>query len=229
MKIALIGTGKTGGKVLSLISPANLIGAFNTQTPPTLEKLNNAEVIISFVPGNTVNHLFPLLLKTTTPVVWGSTGYDWNDSLDQELKKRHRHWLYASNFSVGMTLVRKLLKTVAESSALIDHAHFQLNETHHTEKKDRPSGTALSWMKWLKKEIPINSFREGDVVGIHELKIKFPYEEITLKHEAFDRSVFAEGSLWAAKHFIKLIEQKKINPGLYSLDQIMDLFLMKES
>ncbi|MEX2363919.1 MAG: dihydrodipicolinate reductase C-terminal domain-containing protein, partial [Balneolaceae bacterium] len=87
------------------------------------------------------------------------------------------------------------------------------------------SGTALSWKQWLDREAKVTSEREGDVNGIHELTLRTEMEKISLRHEALDRSLFAEGAIWAAE---QLITNKKIKPGIMAFGQLFDL-IMEES
>jgi 4-hydroxy-tetrahydrodipicolinate reductase len=96
---------------------------------------------------------------------------------------------------------------------------------HHIHKKDAPSGTALSWKEWLNKEAEITSAREGDVNGIHELTVSTANERITLKHDALDRALFAEGAIWAAE---QLIKNQNLTNGIYTFGQLFD-FITKNN
>ncbi len=82
----------------------------------------------------------------------------------------------------------------------------------------------MSWKEWLNKEAEITSDREGDVKGIHELTLKTATEEITLRHKALDRALFAEGAIWAAK---QLINNSSIETGICNFGQLFDQ-VMKE-
>ena len=75
MKTALIGTGKTGGRVLNLLDPSEVSGAYNDENLPTKEGLADADVIIVFVPGDAVSSVYDMILQSGTPAVWGSTGF----------------------------------------------------------------------------------------------------------------------------------------------------------
>ncbi|HBQ58314.1 MAG TPA: hypothetical protein DD671_01445, partial [Balneolaceae bacterium] len=97
---------------------------------------------------------------------------------------------------------------------------------HHVHKKDAPSGTALSWKEWLDKEAEVTSAREGDVKGIHELTVKTGTEEITLKHKALDRALFAEGAIWAAK---QMVENQDVENGVHAFGQLFDQIIMEEN
>jgi len=219
MKAALIGTGKTGGRVLNLLDPSEVSGAFNDENLPTKERLAAADVIIVFVPGDAVSSVFDMVLESGTPAVWGSTGFQWPDDLDNQLKTANTRWVIASNFSLGMNIVRHCIQYLSKASALLNHPEFHIHEVHHTAKKDAPSGTALSWKKWLDKESPITSAREGDVKGIHELTLTTQNESIQLKHEALSRDVFAEGAIWTARY---LTDHPEMDSGLYPFEMLID-------
>lgn len=214
MKVSVVGTGKTGSAVVEVLGESAV--PFNSENPPTVEKLKQTDVAIVFVPGNSAEEVVELLLKAEIPAVWGTTGYDWPDDLNERVKKA---WIIGSNFSLGMNLVRKSLELFGAGSSLLNNPEFHIHETHHVHKKDSPSGTALSWKEWLGKETTISSSREGDVKGIHELHIKTKNESIFLKHEAHNRKLFAEGAVWAAKY---LLNKPSVTPGVYPFPKIFD-------
>lgn len=219
MKTAVIGTGKTGGAVLNLLDDAQIIGPFNEDNEPAVETLRQADVCVIFVPGAAVNDILDIVLESGVPAVWGSTGYNWAVStIEKRLKNDSNKWLRASNFSLGMQIVRRCLKLIGDGASSLDHPAFTIHEIHHTGKKDAPSGTAISWKEWLGQQAEITSERKGDIKGIHQLTMETPFENVILKHEAKDRTVFAEGALWAAK---KLLDDS-IEPGFYTMEEIFD-------
>jgi 4-hydroxy-tetrahydrodipicolinate reductase len=196
MKIALLGSGKTGSKVSEL---NNDVTIFNSTNIPTFEKLQNHDVIISFLPGEAFSQYIPLLVETGIPVVTGSTGLTWPENFDQTLKEKNLKWIYAHNFSLGMNVVKAMIEMLSKAADLFDESSYAIHEVHHTQKLDAPSGTAISFKEWLNRDAEITSERIGDVVGEHEITFDCPDEIIKLKHEAKDRSIFARGALWAAK------------------------------
>jgi 4-hydroxy-tetrahydrodipicolinate reductase len=229
MKIALLGKGKTGSKVIELAKNSNhQVSIFDKENRPTLEKLTGHDVIISFLPGAPFLELIPLLLETKLPLVTGSTGFEWPIELDQELKNAKQTWIWGHNFSMGINLVKACLEVLGKAKKLFPEATFDINEIHHTQKRDSPSGTALSFQNWLSHDCKITSERTGDVVGIHQLNIKTDFEQIHLEHKALDRSIFANGAIYAAT---MMIEKKntncKIANGLLNfstfMEQIIDL------
>lgn len=218
MNIAVIGTGKTGGEVVDLLNPENIVGPFNTANKPTPKKLQGADAIIIFVPGAAVDDIFDTVMETGIPAVWGSTGYEWPDDLDQRLRDKGIKWLKASNFSLGMNIVRKCISVISQGSELLDDPSFHIHEIHHTGKVDAPSGTAISWKEWLDKDAEITSERKGDIKGIHELEMKTESESIFLKHRAHNRAVFAKGALWSAEQILK----KSMEPGFHDIESVFD-------
>jgi 4-hydroxy-tetrahydrodipicolinate reductase len=196
MKIALLGKGKTGKEVLNLEINCTV---FDSTNPPTFDKLQGHDVVISFLPGPIFEQFLPLLLETGIPVVTGSTGFKWPQGFDTTLKEKKLKWIYAHNFSLGMNIVKKMIETLSKASELFDDYDYSIHEIHHTKKLDAPSGTALSFKDWLGKEATITHDRVGDVVGDHELTFDCADETIILKHVAKKRSIFARGALWAAK------------------------------
>ena len=200
MKIALVGDGKTGHKITQL---AQDVTVFNLQNIPTPELLKKHDVIINFTPGPAFLSLIPTFLKSQTPVVSGSTGIELDHDLDKKIKDHKTKWIYGTNFALGMPIIKNLIQIIKASKEIYnDQLSFEISETHHTEKKDKPSGTALTWSKWLGEENNITSFREGDTVGVHTLSLKTEFETISINHTAHDRKIFARGALWAAEKLI---------------------------
>jgi 4-hydroxy-tetrahydrodipicolinate reductase len=219
MKIAVIGAGKTGGEVVKLLSSEQVAGVYDDFNLPTVEKLKQADVVIIFAPGSAVAELMPVVLEAKILAVWGSTGFVWPDNLNEQLKKQSVKWIVASNFSLGMNLIQQCLKVLSKGSKLMDSPSYHIHEVHHIHKKDKPSGTALTWKKWLGVDCDITAEREGDINGIHELTLKSNFESITLKHEAHSRALFAQGALWAAKY---LFTHSKLEDGLYQFADIVE-------
>ena len=216
MKISVIGTGKTGSKVVEMLGE-NLAYAFDESNPPTIEKLKESDGVIIFVPGDAVGDLLPMVLESGTSVAWGSTGFKWPEDLEDKVRKMETKWVLATNFSLGMNIIRNAIEAISAGSEILKDPIFKIHEVHHVNKKDAPSGTALSWKEWLDKDAEVTSEREGDVNGIHELKISTQTEEITLKHEALDRGLFAEGAIWAAE---QLIKNQNLMNGIYTFGQL---------
>lgn len=218
MKFAVIGTGKTGGKVVEVLNEDQIVGPFDSTNKPTVEKLKQADAAILFVPGTAAEELIDPLLDAGIPAAWGTTGYEWPSDLDGRLKKKKLAWLQASNFSLGMNIVRRCLNIIGQSSSVLDHPEFHIHEIHHKHKQDAPSGTAISWEQWLGQNAEITSERKGDIKGIHQLEVKTATESIHLKHQAHDRKIFAQGAVWAAEQLV----QADVEPGFHDLSKIFD-------
>ena len=216
MKIGLLGTGKTGGRVIDILGVENVV-AFNESNKPTLEKLQQCDVAISFLPGPGLMEYLDLLIESKIPLATGSTGFLWPERVDGQLKQNQVAWITASNFSLGMNLVHGMIKVLSKTPMLFDDFEFKMHEIHHIHKKDQPSGTSLSWQKWLGQKVDITSSREGDNPGEHKLTLVTAYEDITLEHKAKDRKIFAEGAIWTAKK----LARGDIEPGLHDLQDIM--------
>jgi 4-hydroxy-tetrahydrodipicolinate reductase len=204
MTIALLGSGKTGSEVAHAASerPGTSVTVFNTSHPADLLALAGHDVVISFLPGDAFLAHIPLLIDSRLPVVCGSTGFTFPGGLDAfslRLRDAGLRWIYASNFSLGMHLVRELLPILGLAPDLMPDVRYGMREIHHIHKKDAPSGTALTWREDLGREVDIASERVGDVVGDHELVLTSGTERITLRHEALNRRIFAEGALQAAE------------------------------
>ena len=199
-KLALLGKGKTGSKVLELFPSATV---FDSKNPPTLSNLKGHGVIISFLPGEVFKKLIPMLIKSKIPLVIGSTGFKFPKTLDKKLKENKVLWVKSSNFAPGMLLIKPMIESLAKITGITDDFSFSLSEIHHTKKLDSPSGTAISWREWLGMDVPIASQRIGDELGTHQIVLKTPYEEITLVHKTLDRKIFAQGAILGAQKVLK--------------------------
>ncbi len=220
MKIALIGDGKTGGHVKSLLKD-NQVVVFNEENKPEVNKLKGADAAIIFVPGSAAGEILEPVLESGIPSVWGTTGYQWPTELPDWIKVKGSRWIMASNFSLGMNIIRKCLQVIGQGRGLMEDPEFHIHEVHHKDKQDAPSGTALKWQEWLGlDDVQMSWNRHGDVKGIHSLHVKTEFESLYLKHEAHDRAVFAQGAVWAANY---LIQRPDILPGLYTFESIIDL------
>ncbi len=218
MRVAVIGSGKTGGHVLKLLPEAQVVGPFGRSNPVSAEKLSTADLGIIFVPGEAFLEMIPELLKSKKPMIVGATGMEIPKDLDQKLKDAGVAWVHATNFSLGVQLFRQLIKTVNKLQSSLPGFKAELLDIHHTKKIDAPSGTAKSLANWSDFPVEISARREGDVVGFHELTLTFPQETIKISHNAHDRALFAQGALDIAKLWIN----KPLGPGLFPLEALMD-------
>lgn len=171
---------------------------------------SNTDVAIEFTQPESAFDNLSYCLDHNIPVISGTTG--WTEKLSdikQLCQEKDGTFLYASNFSIGVNLFFELNKWLADKMA---HLNFKpsLKEVHHTEKKDSPSGTAItlaegiissqpSFVGWINvesadhKKLGIVSERIPNVPGTHTVSYSSPLESIEITHTAHDRSVFAEG------------------------------------
>ena len=117
-----------------------------------------------------------------------------------------------------MNLVKSMIEILAKATELYPKAQFSIHDIHHTQKLDSPSGTAISWKKWLNQEAKITAERTGDVVGYHHLEMESEVEKIKITHEAKDRAIFASGAIWAAQQIVASPEKYK---GLINFDNLV--------
>lgn len=145
-----------------------------------------------------------LCLEAGCPVVVGTTGwYAERDRLRLAVERTGGGLLWSANFSVGIALMRLLSEPLGHWLAGAPDFDVSLVETHHAGKRDAPSGTARVLSDAVEgaagRPVPITSVRTGHVPGTHEIAIDGPFERLTIRHEARDRRVFADGALRAAQ------------------------------
>ncbi len=223
MKVAVIGNGKTGSKVLESLTEEQIVGPFNSSNPVTAEKLKEADIGIVFISPIVFEEIKETLIDSKIPLVIGTTGVSWNNDLEEELKKRGTTWIYGANFSLGMQIAKKLLKKANNLLQAFPEFQTQIHEVHHTQKVDAPSGTAKMWGDLIDQETQITYERRGDVKGFHCLNLSTEFETIKISHEAHDRKIFAEGAIWCAKQAYK----NPLAAGLYNFNEIVEQYLQE--
>jgi 4-hydroxy-tetrahydrodipicolinate reductase len=208
MNILLLGRGKMGTLVDELARgrnhsvrmmdvDENLHGA--ALTPAGLRDI---DVVIDFTTPDAVLENVAGCVRSGTNIVVGTTGwYHEIPKIRGLVEKAGSGLLYAANFSVGVNLFFEIAKT-ASSAMRFDYTG-KIAERHHIHKKDAPSGTAVVLNKVVSEasgqELEVESFREGEVVGMHELVLDSLNDTITLRHDAKSRRGFAEGAVRAAE------------------------------
>ena len=115
-----------------------------------------------------------------------------------------------------MNLIKMMIETLGQAPNLFDQTNYHIHEVHHVHKKDAPSGTALAWKNWLGQQAEVTSERTGDVVGDHQLELQTPFEKISLRHQALDRRIFAQGALWGLERTLK----NDLGPGLHVFQDV---------
>ena len=194
MKIILIGAeGKMGKAILDLASPFEFtkIGSPKSLLPTDITPfLENHDLVLDFSNRPSFLENLKLCTKYKIPVVVGITGFSEEEIIEIKKASSEIPIFLSSNFSLGISLLKKLLKMMPEGN-------YHIKETHHTQKKDSPSGTAIDLAKLITPTPSITSIRLDEVIGIHEIKFTLENESLELTHKAFDRSVFAAGALKA--------------------------------
>ena len=227
-------------KLVTLTENSSVNRKFNRIKPElnSDKAFKKSDVIIDFTVPNCTLEILKIASKLKKRVVIGTTGFDGNQ--ENQIKKYSKKIpiLKAGNMSLGVNLLMFL--TEIASKSLNDEYLSKIFEVHHKHKKDYPSGTALMLGKGVAdgknknlynligkkflnkksfpygKKINFNSLRKGEIIGEHEVKFSSGKEIITLNHEAFDRTLYSDGALTAAKWLIK----KK--SGLYSMRDLLN-------
>jgi 4-hydroxy-tetrahydrodipicolinate reductase len=173
----------------------------------------NPDVYIdaSLSPG-VPNHL-EIALKADRPIVIGVTGLPEKTHALMSEAANAIPVFYAPNFSLGIALFRKF--AAALGASFHEEADIDLIETHHVQKRDAPSGTALALAAAVGKKVNIHSIRSGQIVGKHELIFNTAEEQISIVHTSHSRDLFARGALAAARF---LLTQP---PGLYGMEHLL--------
>ncbi len=198
------------GKDLGLLVEKPPIGIFvEKDLSRSLEK---AEVAIDVsIPGALEANLAQAV-KLGKPLVIGTTGHPPQTSRLLAEAAEQIPLLYSPNFSMGMALC---LQAASQLATQLKQPHnIEIVETHHAQKKDIPSGTALALAQRLGESVPIQSLRTGEVIGEHTVIFTCEGERIELKHAALSRDIFAQGALACAKFL------SKKPPGLYSIEDL---------
>lgn len=243
MKAIVVGAkGRMGGHVLSALSNAGIecvakVDGFYEQTVgceyKSLSEVDvKADVLIDFSFHLLIGEICDYISKTGIPSVIATTGHTSEEKQMIYDVAKKAPVFYSGNYSLGITMLCDAVKRVV---AAFPDADVEIVETHHNRKADAPSGTAKmlfeavkearpdavevdgrsGMCKRTKNEVGVNAIRMGNVVGIHEVIIGTDFEQITLRHEAYDRAMFAQGAVKAANYLIGR------DNGLYSMKDLL--------
>ena len=236
MKIALIGYGKMGKAIeeIALQKGHEVVLRVNSENRPSLQQsdLQMADVVIEFTTPHAAKQNVWLCLDAGIPVVCGSTG--WTHELPAAKKyctEKNGALVYASNFSVGVNLFFELNKKLASLMANQPGYEVILEEIHHTQKKDAPSGTAITlaeqilerierkkqWVNDISEnpeDLEIISQRIDPAPGTHHVKYASVIDDIEIVHTAHSRKGFAAGAVLAAEYLVG----KK---GFFSMKEVL--------
>ena len=199
------------GHVLRMLAPSYFSG--NIFDYKTLNNLSlNRPIWFDFSNASIFDLIIHQVKQLHCPLIIGTTGLTEKNLITLKTLSTEVPIFYDTNFSIGIRLLRKLITNLPQLTTEFDISIF---ESHHSTKKDSPSGTAKTLQADLLghgiQQVPILSHRGGGIRGIHEIILAGNNEILTLKHEALDRSVFAEGALKAA---VWLLKQPQ---GLYNM------------
>ncbi|MDX2362827.1 MAG: 4-hydroxy-tetrahydrodipicolinate reductase [Crocinitomicaceae bacterium] len=240
MNIALIGYGKMGKTIeeIAIQRGHKITGKCSSQHPIDELDFDDIDVAIEFTaPHFAIKHI-EHCIDHHTPVIVGTTA--WNDQLPyvkDYVTQRNGSLLYASNFSIGVNIFFDLNRRLAE--LMRNHQDYQpsIDEVHHVQKMDAPSGTAISlandmmfsndkFSSWIHQEnetpttqpgqIALTSYREDGVPGTHKIKYESAIDSIEMTHVAHNRQGFALGAVIAAEWIFG-------KQGIYTMQDVINL------
>jgi 4-hydroxy-tetrahydrodipicolinate reductase len=211
-RLAVVGMGKMGHAIAALApdrgwSVVAQLDAGETRDGITAAMLHGADVAVEFTTPGAAPANIRALVAAGCPTVAGTTGwYSELPAISAEVVHHGGALLTAANFSLGVNIFEQVVTLAARLLGRAPGFEAHVVETHHSAKKDAPSGTAATLAHAASaawgSEIPITSVRTGSVPGTHEFIFDAPFEQIHLEHIARDRRVFAEGALVAAEWLI---------------------------
>ena len=223
-KILIVGiTGKMGKELIKAsknfkkieiakgISSTTILQNFDTY-------FKNCDVVIDFSNTKLLEKFLPFCIKHKKPLICGTTGFDENQKKSLQLASKKIPIFYATNFSLGMNILNQIAEIIAKN--VTNTTNIEIIETHHKEKKDKPSGSAKTLKEKILEHKPtcqinIESKREANVVGEHIINFTAIEEQISIKHIAFDRIAFAKGALFC----VDFIKNKK--HGFFSINDLL--------
>ena len=238
MKIALVGYGKMGKTIERIAIERGhevvLKISSSNKNELTKEHLAMADVVIEFTNPEVALENVQQCLSAGIPVVCGSTG--WNDQLDQAYKtcaENNTAMLQSSNFSIGVNVFFEINSLLAQMMNTLPEYEVSIEETHHTHKKDAPSGTAITIAekilanldrkkKWANTQpngaddLSITAHRKDEVPGTHLVKYSSVIDDIELIHTAHNRDGFALGAVVSAEFILG----KK---GIFTMKDVLGL------
>ena len=208
MHILILGRGKTGALVAEVARQrrhhVRVVGAAENLNCSALRKdsLDTIDMVIDFTTPHAVLPNIEACARAGKHIVVGTTGWYRDLNRVREMVAEHNiGFLYAANFSVGVNLFFEIAHTAA--AALGHNYSGQIFERHYAQKKDAPSGTAIALQNVIRAasdtELEITSFREGNVVGMHEVLLNSENDRIYLCHDSASRRGFAEGAVLGAE------------------------------
>jgi len=220
MKIALVGYGKMGKEIekIALDRGHKIVSKIDVTSSDSFDddSFKSADVAIEFTRPEAAFNNYQNCFKNNIPVVSGTTGWlDQLPAIEKACKEDGQTFFYASNFSLGVNIFFEINKQLAKIMNKVKEYEVSMEEVHHTQKLDEPSGTAITLAEGIinnlerknnwtldtakEDEINIKAIREGQVPGIHTIKYDSPVDEIIIHHSAKSRQGFALGAVLAAE------------------------------
>lgn len=238
MKLAILGYGKMGKEIEQVALQRNhnieLIIDIDNKNELTVENLQKADVAVDFsIPSSAYDNIVSCF-NAGTPIVSGTTGWlDKFENIENLCKEKNATFFYASNYGLGLNIFRQVNIKLAQMMNQFSQYDVEIEEIHHTQKLDAPSGTAITLAndiigcldrknEWeLDQEsssdkIRISAVRQGQVPGIHRIKYDSEVDFIEIIHSAKSRKGLALGAVLAAEY----IKDKK---GMFSMDDLLNL------
>jgi len=236
MKIALIGYGKMGKIIerLAISRGHEIVSIYNSQKPFKGNEECTADVAVEFTRPDTVVEHIKTAIGQKLPIVVGTTAWSKSqEEIFELVSQTQGSLLYASNFSVGVNIFQQLTEKLAQLIESQAQYTLRIEETHHLQKLDAPSGTAVTlaegiiannsnYNEWqlgnevLSNQISIVAHREPDVPGTHEVFATSTIDTITLSHEAHSREGFALGAILAAEFLLG-------KQGVFTMKDVLNL------
>ncbi len=234
MKILLVGYGKMGKAIekIALERGHDIVGRIDSKDLSQIAS-SQADVAIEFSQPEAAYENIVACLQNNIPVVCGTTGWlDKKSDIEKHTASTGGTFFYASNYSIGVNLFFRLNQQLAGMIKAFPQYDVSIDEIHHTEKKDAPSGTAITLAegvlqsglkkKWVKEttqqpdELAIRSYRTDNVPGTHTVKYTSVIDDIEIRHIAHSREGFARGAVLVAEW----LPGKK---GILSMDDFLKI------
>jgi len=238
MKISLIGYGKMGKTIEQIALERNhqivhRIDVANLSDRKLLTP-ENTDAVIEFTHPESAYENLRICLEQGVPVVSGSTGWtEKKAEIDALCRQKNGAFFYASNYSIGVNIFFEINQRLARLLNPYTEYEVSMEEIHHTQKKDAPSGTAITLAEGILAEIDrkthwqlapkttdealqITALRQEDVFGIHQVSYKSAIDTIDIRHEAHSRTGFALGAVLAA-------EWLKDKKGIFGMKDLLNL------
>lgn len=238
MVIGIIGYGKMGREIADIAEQRGhtIFDKIDVHNQGDLSDWEAAKVdaAVEFTTPAQAYDNIKLCIDKGIPVISGTTGWlEKKNELDRYCLEKSGTYFYASNYSLGVNITFKLNSILAKIMNKYPDFKVSMEEIHHTEKKDAPSGTAITLAEGIINQmdrisdwkldpnsgnnlLPISSHRHGSVPGTHTIKYLSGYDEITLEHKALNRKGFALGAVLVTEW----VQNRK---GILSMDDFLDL------